>query len=43
MLGTMHLMVGALPVDPNLKIQVQPEAHKSESMSEYCGPINCGG
>ena len=35
-LGTMHLMVGALPVDPNLKfqVQVQPEAYSPASLSQ---------
>ena len=29
-LGTMNLLVGALPVDPNLKVLVQPEAILSQ-------------
>ena len=33
-LGTVHLMVGALPVDPNLKFQVQPVAHSQASLSQ---------
>ena len=32
-LGTMNLLAGALPVDPNLKVLVQPEAILSQFLS----------